>query len=111
MRSPGYHPAGIISRHPAGGMRRLRPNRLFEIQEAMSATIRFTSDLKEDSISEMAEGAASLSPISGVDHSNIRIVVSTFSFGHKPPYLFVAEKPFDFVALLGEKRPKTLAER
>ena len=76
MRSARYHPAGIISRHPTG-VRRPGLHRLFEIQEAMPAPIRFTSDLKEDSVSEMAEGAASLSPISGVDYPNIRVVVST----------------------------------
>jgi hypothetical protein len=42
-------------------MWRLRLNRLFEIQETMSATVGFTSDLNENSISEMAEGAAALS--------------------------------------------------
>ena len=67
--------------------------------------------LKEDSISQMAEGAAPLSPVRGVDHSNIRIIVATFSFGDEPAYLFVAEKLFDFVALLDEKRPETLAQR
>jgi hypothetical protein len=92
-------------------MRRPRPDRLFEVEETMSAAIRFISDLKEDSVSQMAEGAASFSPISGVDHLNSCIVVSTFLFGHKPPYLFVAERPFDFVALLGKKRPETLAQR
>jgi hypothetical protein len=111
MRSPGHDPAGVISRHPANGMWRLRPDRLFEIEETMSAAIRFISDLKEDSVSQMAEGAASLSPVSGVDHSNIRIVVPTFSFGDEPSYLFVAETLFDFVALLDEKRPETLAQR
>jgi hypothetical protein len=63
-------------------MRRPRLHRLFDVHEAMPAPIRFTSDLKKNRVSEMAEGAASLSPISGVDHSNIRIVVSTFLFGH-----------------------------
>jgi hypothetical protein len=85
------------------------PDRLFEIQETMSAAIRFISDLKENSVSQMAEGAAPLSPVSGVDHSNISIVVPTFSFGDEPSYLFVAEMLFDFVALLDEKRPETFA--
>jgi hypothetical protein len=107
MRSPGHDPAGIISRNPALGMRRLRLDRLFEIQGAMSAAIRFVSDLEEDRISEMAEGTAPLFPVSGVDHSNIRIIVATFFFGDEPAYLFVAEKPFDFAALLDEKRPET----
>ncbi len=88
-------------------MRRLRLDRLFEIQGAMSAAIRFVSDLEEDRISEMAEGTAPLFPVSGVDHSNIRIIVATFFFGDEPAYLFVAEKPFDFAALLDEKRPET----
>ena len=48
-----------------------------------------------------------LFPVSGVDHSNIRIIVATFFFGDEPAYLFVAEKPFDFAALLDEKRPET----
>ena len=68
MRSPGHDPAGIISRHPGRSMRRLRPDRLFEIQEAMSAAVRFIPDLKEDRVSEMAEGAAPLFPVSCVDH-------------------------------------------
>jgi hypothetical protein len=92
-------------------MWRLRPDRLFEIEEAMSAAVRFVSDLKEDRISEMAEGTAPLFPVSGVDHSNIRIIVATFSFGDEPAYLFVADKPFDFAAFLDDKRPEALAQR
>ena len=107
MGSPGHDPAGVISWHPARCMRRPRPDRLLEIQKAMSVVIRFVSDLKKDRVSEMAEGAAPLFPLSGVDHSNIRIVVATFSFGDEPLYLFAAEKPFDFAALLDEKRPET----
>jgi hypothetical protein len=50
----------------------------------MSATIRFTSDLKENSIPEMAEGAAALSPISGGDNPNVGVVIPTAFFGHEP---------------------------
>jgi hypothetical protein len=88
-------------------MRRPRPDRLLEIEEAMSAAIRFVSDLKEDRISEMAKGTAPLFPVSGVNHSNIGIIVATLSFGDEPAYLSAAEKPFDFAALLDEKRPET----
>ena len=57
----------------------------------------------------MAERPAPLFPVSGVDHSNIRIIVATFSFGDEPAYLVVAEKLFDFVTLRDEKGPETLA--
>ena len=60
MGSPGQDPAGAISWDPARGMRRPRPDRLLEIQKAMSVVIRFVSDLKKDRVSEMAEGAAPL---------------------------------------------------
>ena len=72
MRSPGHDPAGIISRNPALGMRRLRLDRLFEIQGAMSAAIRFVSDLEEDRISEMAEGTAPLSACNNLERRDVR---------------------------------------
>ena len=99
MRSPGHDPAGVISWHSAGGMRRLRPDRLFEIEGTTSAGDPvYILIWRRTSVSEMAEGAAPLSPVSSrliiLEHPASSSL--TFFFGDEPVASLRCRKAFRF---------------